>query len=249
MLAFLIASLGMGLFGSLHCLGMCGGLSAALGFGIAPEHRTRLLLLASLGRVLSYGAIGLLAGGIVQALPQSPYPRLLAALMLILTGFYLANWWNLLARFEKAGAGLWRRLEPWRKRCLPINSATKAVVFGLLWGALPCGLVYSALVYTAAGAAGLAAGVDVHVSAAAAAALAMIAFGIGTSPAVLVGSFMAAQLKVWLQNPGVKPVLGVLYISFGIWTAYGALAHQHHNHADQQSGSPVDHATHGHHHH
>lgn len=243
MLAFLFACLGMGLFGSLHCLGMCGGLSAALGFGIAPVHRSRLLLLASLGRVLSYGAIGLMAGGLVQSLPQSPYPRLLAALMLILTGLYIASWWNLLARFEKLGAGLWRRLEPWRKRCLPINSAPKAVLFGLLWGALPCGLVYSALVYAAAGAA------DKQMAAAVVAALGMIAFGVGTSPAVLIGSFMATQVKTWLQNPLLKPLLGALYISFGIWTAYAVLAHQHHNHAAQPPDAPTDHSMHEHHHH
>jgi uncharacterized protein len=243
MLAFLLASLGMGLLGSLHCLGMCGGLSAALGFGVAPDHRTRLLVLASLGRVLSYGAIGLIAGGLVQSLPQSPYPRLLAALMLMLTGFYIANWWNLLARFEQAGAGIWRRMEPWRKRCLPINSSYKAVVFGLLWGALPCGLVYSALVYTAAGAAYM------QLPAALVAAMGMIAFGIGTSPAVLIGSFMASQLKAWLQHPLLKPLLGVVYIGFGVWTAYGALAHRHHNHAEVQQVAPENHSMHEHHHH
>ncbi|MEY4588270.1 MAG: hypothetical protein RL497_346 [Pseudomonadota bacterium] len=239
MLAFLLASAGMGLFGSLHCLGMCGGLTAALGFGI-PEHaaRQRLMLLTSLGRICSYGVIGLLAGGLVQSMPQSPWPRVLAALMLVLTGLYLAGWWNLLSRLEAAGAGLWRRLEPWRKRCLPIDSTAKALGFGLLWGALPCGLVYSALAYTATAASTLN-------TPALAAACGMLAFGLGTSPAVFIGGLMAHQLKTLLQKPLLKPSLGVLYIVFGIWTDYSALGHQHHEHIHTEN-TPVD--VHAHHH-
>lgn len=240
MLALLLASLGMGLFGSLHCLGMCGGLTAALGFGIpASAPRTRLMLLTSFGRVASYGLTGLVAGGLMQSLSLGPWPRLFAAIMLVLTGCYLAGWWNLLTRFEAAGAGLWRALEPWRKRCLPIDSNTKALGFGLLWGALPCGLVYSALAYTSTAATGIA-----ELPPAFAAALGMLAFGAGTSPAVLIGGMMANQLKVLLQKPLLKPALGILYIVFGAWTAYGALGHQHHDHSAHQHQAEPGHEGH-----
>lgn len=226
MLAFLLASLGMGLFGSLHCLGMCGGLMAALSFGIPTgAARVPLMVLASAGRIISYGLMGALAGALLQSLAIGPWPRLVAAVLLILTGLYLAGWWNLLTRLEALGAGLWRRLEPLRKRCLPIDSSPKAIGFGLLWGALPCGLVYSALTYTTT-----AAPATEYVPQALAAALGMAAFGLGTSPAVLIGGAMASQLKTWLQKPFLKPLLGVSYIAFGLWTGYAVLGHHHHHH-------------------
>lgn len=231
MLALLAASLGMGLLGSLHCLGMCGGLTAALGFGI-PAHaaRQRLMALTSLGRVASYGLIGLLAGGLIQAMSMGPWPRLVAAIMLVLTGCYLAGWWNVLTRLEAAGAGLWRKLEPLRKRCLPIDTSFKALGFGLLWGALPCGLVYSALTFVATGSTAVS-----EVPPALASALGMLAFGLGTSPAVLIGGLMASQLKTWLQRPLLKPMLGIFYILFGIWTGYAALGHKNHSHHSQDT--------------
>jgi uncharacterized protein len=225
-LSLILASFGMGLLGSLHCLGMCGGLTAALGFGI-PAHaaRRRLILLTSVGRVMSYALIGLLAGALLQAMALGPWPRILAAIMLVLTGCYLAGWWNLLTRLEAVGAGLWRRLEPLRKSCLPIDTAAKALGFGLLWGALPCGLVYSAITFVSTASTGV-----MEIPAAVAAALGMLAFGLGTSPAVLIGGLMASELKTWLQKPLIKPVLGILYILFGLWTGYAALTHEHHGH-------------------
>ncbi|HMU66388.1 MAG TPA: sulfite exporter TauE/SafE family protein [Cellvibrionaceae bacterium] len=236
MLAFLFASLGMGLFGSLHCLGMCGGLMAALSFGIpAQSSRLPLMLLASAGRVISYGLMGALAGALLQSFAIGPWPRLVAAVLLILTGLYLAGWWNLLTRLETLGAALWRRLEPLRKRCLPIDSSPKAIGFGLLWGALPCGLVYSALTYTAT-----AAPSNAPMPQALAAALGMLAFGLGTSPAVLIGGAMASQLKSWLQKPLLKPLLGVSYIAFGLWTGFTAFGHHHHHPMEPSS-------THGQH--
>lgn len=227
MLAFLLASLGMGLLGSLHCLGMCGGLTAAISFGIpAQAARTRLILLTSLGRVASYGLMGLVLGALVQSFSLGPWPRLLAAVLLVLTGLYVAGWWNLLTRLERLGSHLWRRLEPARTRCLPIDTSIKALSFGLLWGALPCGLVYSALTYTATASAALSP-LPHPISA----ALGMLAFGLGTSPAVVIGGLMASQLKTWLQKPLLKPLLGIMYIAFGLWTAYAAFGHQHHNHS------------------
>ncbi|HEY6528050.1 MAG TPA: sulfite exporter TauE/SafE family protein [Cellvibrionaceae bacterium] len=241
MLALLAASLGMGLFGSLHCLGMCGGLTAALGFGI-PAHaaRQRLIVLTSVGRVVSYGLIGLAAGGLMQAMSLGLWPRMLAAVMLILTGCYLAGWWNLLTRLEALGAGLWRKLEPIRKRCLPIDTGFKALGFGLLWGALPCGLVYSAIAFVSTASTAVS-----EVPPALASALGMLAFGLGTSPAVLIGGLMASQLTIWLQKPLLKPLLGIFYILFGIWTGYGALAHKHHDHKhSQESDVPIGHEHH-----
>ena len=239
MLAFLLASLGMGLFGSLHCLGMCGGLMAALSFGIpAQSSRLPLMLLASGGRIISYGLMGALAGALLQSLAIGPWPRLVAAVLLILTGLYLAGWWNLLTRLEALGAGLWRRLEPLRKRCLPIDSSPKALGFGLLWGALPCGLVYSALTYTAT-----AAPSSEHLPQALVAALGMLAFGLGTSPAVLIGGAFAGELKTWLQKPFLKPLLGVCYIAFGIWTGYAAMGH-HHDHGSHGAKAHAGHENH-----
>ncbi len=216
----LLAAFIMGLLGSGHCLGMCGGVAGALAFAVPDTRRKSVLVLGyNLGRVTSYGLMGLLVGSLAAAAPTTglPIARLLAGTVLILTGLYVANIWRLLGRLERVGGYLWRRLKPFSNRLLPVNSLPKALLFGAIWGWLPCGLVYSALVFAAAQNSSLNA------------AAAMLAFGAGTLPAVLAGGLMAAQIKPLLQRRAVQWALAFGYVAFGLWTIYAALAHAGHS--------------------
>lgn len=218
-LAPLLSALILGLLGGGHCLGMCGGLMGALTLAIAPERRAQrfqLLLAYNLGRILSYATAGLLLGLAGWALANSPAAMLLrvvAALLLIAMGLYLAGWWSGLTRIEALGRGLWRYLQPLTRRFMPVTSLPRALLLGGLWGWLPCGLVYSTLLWAAS-----------QGDALESAAL-MLAFGLGTLPVLLATGMAAERLTALLRKRGVRMAGGLLVILFGLWTLPGP--HQH----------------------
>nr|WP_269806784.1 MULTISPECIES: sulfite exporter TauE/SafE family protein [unclassified Pseudomonas] len=219
MIPLLGSALVLGLLGGGHCLGMCGGLMGALTLAIPAEQRgrrLRLLLAYNLGRILSYAAAGLLLGLAGVALASSPLAiglRVVAALLLIAMGLYLAGWWSGLTRIEALGRGLWRHVQPIATRLLPVSSLPRALLLGALWGWLPCGLVYSTLLWAASQ------GDALH------SAALMLAFGVGTWPVLLATGLAAERVGRLLRKRGVRMAGGVLVILFGLWTLPGP--HQH----------------------
>lgn len=215
----LISAMILGLLGGGHCIGMCGGLMGALTLAIPPEQRARrfrLLLAYNLGRILSYTAAGLLiglAGWAVASGPAAMVLRVIAALLLIAMGLYLAGWWSGLTRIEALGRGLWRHIQPVAGKLLPVSSLPRALLLGALWGWLPCGLVYSTLLWAASQ------------GSASESALLMLAFGLGTWPVLLATGLAAERLTALLRKRGIRIAGGVLVILFGIWTLPGP--HQH----------------------
>lgn len=211
----LISAFILGLLGGGHCLGMCGGLMGALTLAIPPEQRgrrLRLLLGYNLGRILSYATAGLLLGLGGWALANSPAAtvlRVIAALLLIAMGLYLAGWWSGLTRIEALGKGLWRFIQPVTKRFMPVRGLPQAITLGALWGWLPCGLVYSTLLWAASQGDALDS------------ALLMLAFGLGTWPVLLATGLAAERLTSLLRQRGVRIAGGLLIILFGFWTLPG----------------------------
>lgn len=215
----LVSALILGLLGGGHCLGMCGGLMGALTLAIPPQQRARrlqLLLAYNLGRILSYSAAGLLlglAGWAVRGSAAEVVMRSLAALLLIAMGLYLAGWWSGLTRIEALGRGLWRHIQPLTRRFMPVSSLPRALLLGGLWGWLPCGLVYSTLLWASSQG-------DARVS-----ALLMLAFGLGTWPVLLATGLAAERITALLRQRGIRMAGGLLVILFGLWTLPGP--HQH----------------------
>ncbi|MBP8202647.1 MAG: sulfite exporter TauE/SafE family protein [Pseudomonas sp.] len=215
----LVSAIILGLLGGGHCLGMCGGLMSALTMAIPAEKRAQrfqLLLAYNLGRILSYSVAGLLLGLAGWALAAGPLVtslRMAAALLLIAMGFYLAGWWSGLTRIEALGRGLWRHIQPLTRRFMPVTSVPRALALGSLWGWLPCGLVYSTLLWAAS-----------QGNALESAAL-MFAFGLGTMPVLLATGMAAERLTALLRKQGVRMAGGILVILFGLWTLPGP--HQH----------------------
>lgn len=215
----LLSAFMVGLLGGVHCAGMCGGIVGALSFGLPAGRNLPILLAYNAGRISSYTAAGALMGALgfyfSGLLPVQTAQRVLltlAGLFLVLMGLYLAGWWNALARIERAGGVLWRRIEPLGRGLLPVRSVRHGFVLGLLWGWLPCGLVYSALVWT------VASGGPVQ------GALLMLAFGLGTLPNLLLMGVAAAQLNRWIRRPAVRAAAGVLVMLFGCLLWYDAWA-------------------------
>nr|WP_218573243.1 sulfite exporter TauE/SafE family protein [Pseudomonas sp. L-22-4S-12] len=219
MAPLLVSALILGLLGGGHCLGMCGGLMGALTLAIPAEQRgrrLRLLLAYNLGRILSYAAAGVLiglAGWAVASSPAAMVLRVIAALLLITMGLYLAGWWSGLTRIEGLGRHLWRHLQPIASRLMPISSVPRALLLGAIWGWLPCGLVYSTLLWAASQGSALDSG------------LLMLAFGLGTWPVLLATGMAAERLTAVLRRRGVRMAGGLLVILFGLWTLPGP--HQH----------------------
>lgn len=206
----------VGLLGGTHCAGMCGGIVGALSMG--GGRGPALHLAYNAGRIVSYAAAGALAGAVGEAgialsgpLPSRLVLFALANVMLVALGLYLMGATRALAFTERAGQGLWRRIQPLTRRFLPARTAAQAFPLGLLWGWLPCGLVYSALVTAlTSGSAWRGAGL-------------MLAFGAGTLPTLLLAGLLAAQLNTYLAKPAVRLVAGLIVLSYGLWGAFGVL--------------------------
>lgn len=209
----------VGLLGGTHCVGMCGGIVGALSAQVAGGRAGWPLHLAyNFGRILSYIVAGALVGAIGGlGLAFGPVAKVqlvfyvLASLMLIALGFYLMGFQRSLAFAEKAGQGLWRRIQPYTRRFLPVRNAGQAVSLGLLWGWLPCGLVYSVL------ATALVSG------SAARGAMAMAAFGLGTLPNLLLAGLLLSRFRRFAQSPVARAVSGVLVLGFGLYGLYNAV--------------------------
>src|SRR5690606_37422816 len=139
--------------------------------------------------------------------------RMIAALLLIAMGLYLAGRWSGLTRIEALGRGLWRHLQPFASRLLPVSSLPRALLLGTIWGWLPCGLVYSTLLWAAS-----------QGDALDSAAL-MLVFGLGTWPVLLATGMAAERLTALLRKQGVRMAGGILVILFGLWSLPGP--HQH----------------------
>ncbi|MBT8429032.1 MAG: sulfite exporter TauE/SafE family protein [Gammaproteobacteria bacterium] len=207
----LLSAFVVGLLGGVHCVGMCGGIVGALSFGLPAERNLPILLAYNVGRISSYtlagalmGALGFYFSGLLPVQNAQKVLLSLAGLFLILMGLYLAGWWNVLSRVERVGGVLWRRIEPLGRGLLPIRSVRHGLLLGLLWGWLPCGLVYSALVWTVSSGGALEG------------ASLMLAFGLGTLPNLLLMGVAAAQLNRWAKQPAVRAVAGTLVMVFGV---------------------------------
>ena len=203
-----------GLVGSAHCLGMCGGISGlfALHASVRGLHRQLpMALVYNAGRLASYALLGFAvaaAGSRFAALtPALGKPvRLVAGAVIILIGLQIAFNFRALGFLERMGAAAWSRVSPLAGRLLPVNSLPRALGLGLLWGLVPCGLVYSML---------LVAATSGH---AVDGALVMLAFGIGTTPAMLLTGLGAARLAQLMQNRRTRLGAGLLIVMLGILT-------------------------------
>jgi sulfite exporter TauE/SafE len=225
MLTQLLSAFVVGLLGGVHCIGMCGGIVSTLTFGLPKQTRSRLAatvpfqLAYNLGRILSYTLAGALMGGLgfllAQMLPLYYAQRalyLLAGLFMLALGLYLAGWWPAWANLEQVGGGLWRRLEPLGKRLMPVRSPAQALVLGMIWGWLPCGLVYSVLVWT------------VSAGGALEGAALMLAFGLGTLPNLLLMGLVAGGILRWTRKAWVRRGAGLMVMGFGLYSLWQVVA-------------------------
>jgi sulfite exporter TauE/SafE len=208
--ALAAAAFTAGLLGGVHCVGMCGGIVGALSAGSQGPLRRRLAAFNA-GRIASYafagalaGALGAAAGAAGPALVLKAALFLAAQAMVILVGFYVAGWSGAIARFERAGGALWRRLDPLRRRFFPIDSDARALGAGAVWGWIPCGLVYGMLPLAAVSGDPLSG------------AAVMAAFGLGTLPGLVAAGAAARFLSGLRRSPWVRRAAGIAIVCIGV---------------------------------
>ena len=221
----------IGLLGSVHCVGMCGGIVSALTvvsqpvkkFPVAVVTQTTLLqgdnVLDSMlrviaynsGRIASYATAGAIAGGIMgsvgtlvgmSAVQMAGY--WLANLMLVALGLYLMDAWRGLSQLENGGQSIWRHIQPLMRHFVPLDNSLKMVAVGALWGWLPCGMVYSVLLTAMLS------------GSAVSGAMIMLAFGLGTLPTLVTIGLFGMRMKSLMQRRLVRRISGAIVLGFGL---------------------------------
>jgi sulfite exporter TauE/SafE len=212
--ASLSAALLTGLLGSAHCLGMCAGISGLFAVQTSAAGLRQQLPMAvtyNAGRLASYAILGFGAAALGSRFagltPGLAGPvRLAAGIIIILIGLQIAFDLRVLGWLERMGGKVWERVAPLARGLMPVTSLPRALGLGLLWGLLPCGLVYSVLLVAAASAS------------ASDGALVMVGFGLGTTPAMLLTGLGAARLARFMQRKRTRLGAGLLIVLLGILT-------------------------------
>lgn len=206
----LISAVLIGWLGGVHCLGMCGGIVSALALSAPQTGRHGILLAYNLGRCLTYimlgFGVGALGGFGIQTLSIAPVLLyVLANVLLVGMGLYLLGVPWLVRPLEQGGQHLWRHIEPFSRRLFPVNTLPRALGIGLLWGFLPCGLVYSALATAFALGSG-------HQG-----ALWMGAFALGTLPNLFMAGWLGAGMLQKLRQSALRWLGGLLIAGWGVF--------------------------------
>lgn len=207
----------LGFASALHCLGMCGGIMGGfmllLPTDMPARQRALYGLSYNLGRVGMYGALGAVAGfmgarafGVFEPGTAFGWARLLAALILGITGISMllgqvpGQWLN------KHLWPLWQRIQ-----ITPINPAQSffhALAAGMVWGLLPCGLVYTALAYAILSPTPMMGG------------LSMMLFGIGTLPGLLLPGWLARRPKLRPHQNLPRALMGGVLVGYAGFTLF-----------------------------
>ena len=216
-----------GLISSVHCVQMCGPIVLSYSLPLAGQPGLwRAHLSYNLGRTVTYTALGALAGAsgsavgwIARLSGFASGSRIVAGAAMMIAGVYLAGLVRPahLVRIDRPGFA--SRLARFGKRfMLSVHPAVKFRL-GLLFGFLPCGLIYAALLKA------------VDTGSVLGGALSMLAFGIGTSLALAATGFASTAFR-WRLGRWSNSLAGVSIMIAGallIWTGVVPGAHMHHH--------------------
>jgi uncharacterized protein len=214
-LALLLAAFATGVLGSAHCVAMCGGIVGTLSGSIDPNLRKRpstqlgYVLAYNVGRIASYAAFGAVFAALAMGLSRTLVDvqlvlRGIAGALMLCLGLYLVGLFPRFTAIERLGAPVFAKVSPWAKRLLPVRSHTHAAALGALWGWVPCGMVYTALALaTASGQPAMG-------------ALTMVAFGLGTLPAMLTSGIVSGHVLARFGSIWVRRTAGVVIAVFGV---------------------------------
>jgi sulfite exporter TauE/SafE len=210
----------MGFLSSVHCIGMCGSIIGTLTLSLSPGIRAQKTSLIpyvfnyNAGRITSYALAGALAGTVdwiimlsIGKIDGYRLLQILSAVIMTASGLYIAGWFPRFAYLEKAGLRLWKLIEPFGRKLIPVKNRLHAFLFGMIWGWLPCGLVYAALALAAT-----AGSISQSM-------LTMFFFGLGTLPAVMGVGIMTGLLTRLSRLRYFKQAAGLFMIVLALFAA------------------------------
>lgn len=217
----LVIAFNLGLFSSVHCLGMCGGIIGALALGVKQDaqidtmDKFRYSLAYNTGRISSYAIAGAVAGYAGQHVITAIMPvsghlllQVIAAVILVFIGLHIAGYLSRFRYIEVIGMHIWKYLQPLSKNFLPVSNIGQAFIIGMIWGWLPCALVYSMLLWS------LSAG-DTYTG-----SLLMVSFGLGTLPGMVTAGIIGGSLLQFMKYKSVRTWAGIIIIIFGITSPF-----------------------------
>ena len=204
-----------------------GALSLSLPIEIRQKKlaQFKFVLLYNIGRLLSYTAAGMVAGAfgieILKALgleQAHDVLRYLGVIFMVAIGLYLAGWFPQVAQLERVGRPVWQHIEPYARKLMPVNTPLKALIYGIAWGWLPCGLVYVVLLMT------------VTAGSAMQGASMMLAFGLGTLPTMMSAGIMASWISRFSRSQLTRQIIGLIIVAMAVASLFigGGDVHHHH---------------------
>lgn len=219
-LGLLISAWLVGALGGVHCFAMCGGLLGAIGVRDAASTQTlepvRVIAARQAayhaGRIVTYtllgtlfGAAGAAALGVVEVAPVQRAVYVAANVLLLMLGASIMIQARGVPLLQRAGGGAFAPLLRIAAPALRRDDARGRVAMGLVWGLMPCALIYSVLPLALfAGGAWQGGAV-------------MLAFGLGTLPNLLATGVVLGRARRFLSGSTVRAVAAVLMIVFGLF--------------------------------
>jgi uncharacterized protein len=173
-----------------------------------------LLVGYQLGRISSYALAGFLFAGMLGGAIALLDIEAVRSTLRIMSGFaLLLAALVALGRVRDPGSGIgrrvWPKLAPLGRRLLPVANLPRAFAFGMIWGWMPCGFVYTVL---------LVATLQFN---ALDGAMTMASFGIGTAPALLMTAFSAQRIVVFAAKTATRQAAGSLLLLSALLTLMG----------------------------
>ncbi|WP_189402414.1 sulfite exporter TauE/SafE family protein [Arenicella chitinivorans] len=208
----------LGLVGSAHCAGMCGGIQVALQSqpSFVLLSRVQLfhhLLLLNAGRVVMYLTLGVVLSLLgLSVLSQVNTPTMIRAVRLftgsvvLLIGVHFILRQSRPFRFlEQFGTGMWRiasrGIKPHNEI---VSTPLRTLLNGMIWGLIPCGLVYAVLLTT------------VFTNNLVDAGMITLGFGLGTMPSLVLSGMLFKRLQEIVKHRGVQMAAGVFFVCGGL---------------------------------
>jgi len=204
-------ALTLGLVGSLHCVGMCGPLAIGIccrGQQTGVE-QFKTTVLYNVGRIITYAVLGVFFGLFSQLIYLTSLQKTLSialGVILVLSFIFSFNIDHWISK-SKAGSFVYEKVNGLISRILQKSQRYNPFYLGLASGLLPCGLVYLAL----AGALSSGSSMD--------GMLFMLAFGLGTIPALMALSYSASLLKK-KKRFNLNRILSFVSLFFGLFLIY-----------------------------
>lgn len=211
-----------GILSSAHCLGMCGSIILFLTINLKNKNKKLYNYTYNFGRIISYVIIGFLSGFFGILINELAYSNLLLAIKLISEisviniGLYIIFGSKILIILEKFGFFMWNYLQFYIKFLLPIKNFWQAIIIGIIWGFIPCGIVYNVLIWS------------ISFGSITKSSFLMFMFGCGTLPSMLLTGYYSMLYRNFVNNRLTKSIFGFIFIFIGLIGIYSTFLNKCH---------------------